>query len=219
MRGKLVKQDENDEPASVLLEKIATEKAQLIKEKKIKKGKKLPEITEDEIPFEIPDSWKWVRFKQILKPEVTKKPEKDFRYIDIASINNNKNIVENPVVLNVSKDKIPSRAREQVESEDILFSIVRPYLKNIAMVPNSDMHTVASTGFYVIKPLPLINRKYIFYLCLSNYIVSNMTNMMRGDNSPSIRKGDLSSYLIPIPPIVEQKRIVNKLEKLFNVLS
>ena len=61
MRGKLVKQDPNDEPASVLLEKIKAEKAELVKEGKIKKNKPLPEITDDEKPFDIPDSWEWVR--------------------------------------------------------------------------------------------------------------------------------------------------------------
>lgn len=66
MRGKLVPQDSQDEPASVLLEKIKEEKAQLIKEKKIKKSKPLPEITEEEKPFEIPESWEWVRLGEIL---------------------------------------------------------------------------------------------------------------------------------------------------------
>lgn len=80
MRGKLVKQDPNDEPASALLEKIKAEKAELVKEKKIKKSKPLPEITDDEKPFHIPDSWKWVRGEDIvslirptglLDPEIT----------------------------------------------------------------------------------------------------------------------------------------------------
>ena len=61
MRGKLVKQDPNDEPASELLKKIKAEKAELVKEKKIKKSKPLPEITYDEKPFDLPDSWEWVR--------------------------------------------------------------------------------------------------------------------------------------------------------------
>ena len=65
MRGKLVKQDPNDEPASVLLEKIKAEKEQLIKEKKIKKSKLLPPISDEEKPFEIPDSWEWVRLGDI----------------------------------------------------------------------------------------------------------------------------------------------------------
>ena len=65
MEGKLVKQDPNDEPASILLEKITKEKARLIKEKKIKRTKKLPEITDDEKPFDIPGSWEWVRLGEI----------------------------------------------------------------------------------------------------------------------------------------------------------
>ena len=71
MRGKLVAQDENDEAANVLLEKIAQEKAQLIKEKKIKKTKPLPEITDEEKPFNIPDSWKWVRLGDLVDNSVS----------------------------------------------------------------------------------------------------------------------------------------------------
>ncbi len=66
MRGKLVKQDPNDEPASELLKKIKAEKAELIKEKKIKKSKPLPPITDDEKPFDIPDSWEWVRLGDVI---------------------------------------------------------------------------------------------------------------------------------------------------------
>ncbi len=65
MRGKLVKQDPNDEPASVLLEKIKAEKAELVKAGKIKKSRALPEITDEEKPFDIPDSWKWVRLGDV----------------------------------------------------------------------------------------------------------------------------------------------------------
>ena len=69
MRGKLVKQDPNDEPASVLLEKIKAEKEQLIKEKKIKRSKPLPPISDEEKPFKIPDSWEWVRLGEVLALE------------------------------------------------------------------------------------------------------------------------------------------------------
>ena len=68
MRGKLVPQDPSDEPASVLLEKIKAEKAELIKEKKIKKSKPLPPITDEEKPFDIPDSWEWVRLGDLTAP-------------------------------------------------------------------------------------------------------------------------------------------------------
>ena len=76
MRGKLVPQDPNDEPASVLLEKIKAEKEELVKEKKIKKSKPLPAITDDEKPFNIPDSWEWVRFSELFNIEGGSQPPK-----------------------------------------------------------------------------------------------------------------------------------------------
>lgn len=214
MRGKLVEQDPNDEPASVLLEKINAEKEQLIKEKKIKKSKPLPPIADDEKPFEIPDSWEWVRLGEIIKPEVHKKPEKDYIYLDIASVDNVTNQVVNPKNIDISKDKVASRARQVLENNDILFSVVRPYLKNIAMVPNTKEYQVGSTGFYVLKPFSQINRKFVFYLVLSKYVISGMTRKMKGDNSPSIRKGDLEQYLVPLPPLGEQSQITDKIEQL-----
>ena len=214
MRGKLVKQDPNDEPASELLKKIKAEKAELIKEKKIKKTKPLPPITDDEKPFDIPDSWEWVRLGDVLKPEIYRKPNVDFMYIDIASVNNKINKVTNPTKIIINKDKIASRARQVLSKNDILFSVVRPYLKNIAMVPNTKDVQVGSTGFYVLKPYNLLNRHYLFYLMLSKYVIQNMTNKMRGDNSPSIRKSDLQNLLIPLPPINEQLQIVNIIQNL-----
>ena len=214
MRGKLVKQDPNDEPASDLLKKIKAEKAELIKEKKIKKTKPLPPITDDEKPFDIPDSWEWVRLGDVLKPEIYRKPNVDFMYIDIASVNNKINKVTNPTKIIINKDKIASRARQVLSKNDILFSVVRPYLKNIAMVPNTKDVQVGSTGFYVLKPYNLLNRHYLFYLMLSKYVIQNMTNKMRGDNSPSIRKSDLQNLLIPLPPIDEQLQIVNIIQNL-----
>ena len=86
MEGKLVEQDPNDEPASVLLEKIAKEKARLIKEKKIKRTKKLPEITDDEKPFEIPDSWEWVRITDLANITMGQAPKSN--YVNTKKVGN-----------------------------------------------------------------------------------------------------------------------------------
>ncbi len=220
MRGKLVEQDPSDEPASELLKKIQAEKAELVRVGKIKKSKKLPEITDDEKPFDIPDSWEWVRLGELLIPEVSKSPTEDFVYLDIASINNKINKIIDPKTINIKKEKVPSRARMVVESGDILFSLVRPYLRNIAMVPKSSSNLVASTGFYVMKPYKMVNFKYLFYTMLSDYVVTGLTDRyMKGDNSPSIKKGDLQSYVVPLPPLAEQKRIADKLTRLFEDLD
>ena len=218
MRGKLVPQDPNDEPASVLLEKIKAEKEELVKEKKIKKTKSLPAITDDEKLFDIPDSWEWVRFGDILKPELHQKPERNFIYIDIASVDNTINKITSLTKVDINKDKVASRARQVLNNEDILFSVVRPYLKNIAMVPDTSDYKIGSTGFYVLKPYQLIDRKYIFYLVLSKYVIKSMTRKMKGDNSPSIRKGDLQNLVVPLPPLSEQSRIAAKIAQLFALL-
>ena len=88
VQGKLVPQDPNDEPAFVLLERIRAEKEQLIKDGKLKKEKPLSPITDDEIPFDVPDSWEWVRLGDVVYNHGQITPETDFCYIDIGSIDN-----------------------------------------------------------------------------------------------------------------------------------
>jgi len=133
IRGKLVPQDPNDEPASVLLERIREEKERLIKDGKIKRDKEKARDTShfEKVPFEVPESWEWVRGFECFKPMESKRPTgKTFRYIDINSIDNKKHIITEAKVLDVSD--APSRASRGIEACDTLFSMVRPYLENIA---------------------------------------------------------------------------------------
>lgn len=132
VRGKLVPQDPNDEPASELLKRIAAEKAELVKQGKIKKQKLLPEISEDEKPFELPAGWEWVRLNHVGHDWGQKTPENDFTYIDVGSINKELGTISKPGVIN-PKDA-PSRARKIVRRNTVLYSTVRPYLLNIAVV-------------------------------------------------------------------------------------
>lgn len=215
MEGKLVDQDPNDEPASELLKRISTEKSELVKEGKIKKSKKLPEISKDEKPFDIPDSWEWVRLGELLKPESKVKPTKNFTYVDIASLDNKVQKIISPKYVDVSKDKIPVRATQLINRNDILYSLVRPYLKNVAIVPKKFDGAIATSGFCVLKPLKESLTQYLFWALLSPYTTDEMHARMKGLNSPSIKKGDLIGWPIPLPPLAEQKRIVTKLSKLF----
>lgn len=211
MEGKLVKQNSSDEPASELIKKIENEKAELIKEGKIKKNKKLPAITDDEKPFDIPDSWEWVRLGELLKPEINLKPKSSFEYIDIASLNNKTNTIKDCKTYIWGKDKIPVRATKPVSKGDILYSTVRPYLRNVAIVPDKLDNQIATSGFYVLKPLKYTDTKYIFYLLLSPYLTNAMHEKMKGINSPSIKKSDLKNFVVVFPPLEEQKRIVTNL--------
>ena len=220
VQGKLTDQRDEDGSARDLLKAIQAEKEKLIKEKKIKKEKPLPEITEEEKPFEIPENWEWVRLGEVIKPEISKLPKKSFMYIDIASINNKLNTIQNAKYLNIEKDKIPSRARVSVEPGDIIFSTVRPYLRNIAIIPDKGGMSplVASTGFVPLRAFTGITYRYLFYVSISKYVVGSMTRLMKGDNSPSCKKSDLLNCPIPIPPLAEQKHIVAKLDELLPLL-
>ena len=217
IQGKLTDQRKEDSNAQDLYNQIQEEKQRLIKEKKIKKEKPLPEITADEIPFEIPENWMWVRLGEVVEPEVTKDPQESFIYIDIASINNKLNTIQDAKYLNIEKDKIPSRAKILTEPGDIVFSKVRPYLRNIAIIPEKGdgVPLIASTGFVVLRAFTGIMYRYLFYVSISSYMVNSMTQLMKGDNSPSCKKSDVLNCPIPLPPLAEQKRIADKVSSLF----
>ena len=232
IHGKLVPQDPNDEPASVLLERIREEKARLLKEKKIKKDKNESIIyrgednsyyekflatgemkcIDEEIPFEIPATWEWVRGKSVFLPMESTKPAKDFVYIDVDAVNNKTNSIDKPKF--ILKTNAPSRATRKLHKNDILFSMVRPYLRNIALVPEEYANAIASTGFYVITSLNALFPKYIFLLMLSSYVVDGLNSFMKGENSPSINNCHIEDFLYPLPPLTEQHRIVAKVEEL-----
>ena len=235
IQGKLVPQIAEEGTAQELLEQIKAEKQKLVKNGKLKKsalavstifrgddnkyyeqiGKICLDITE-QIPFDLPSSWNWVRGKTVFMPMESIKPSSDFVYIDVDAVNNRKNIIEKPKM--VKKENAPSRATRKLHKNDLLFSMVRPYLKNIALVDEKYKNAIASTGFYVITPSLGYYPMFLFYLMLSNYVVEGLNSFMKGDNSPSINNSHIEDYLYPLPPIEEQKRIVNKIDQLFKQL-
>ena len=238
IRGKLVPQDPADEPASVMLEKFRAEKEAKIASGEIKRGKndsyiyrnptdncyyekfdgKSGVCINNDIPFELPANWQWQKGKEIFSSMTTKIPSgHNFRYIDIDAIDNQTHRIRYPKVIEVAK--APCRASREVENGDILFSLVRPYLENIALVPEHYSDCIASTGFYVCRPNNTLISKYVFYMMTSQYVVNGLNKFMKGDNSPSITGDDITKWLYPVPPISEQKRIVAKIEEIFNALD
>ncbi len=236
IRGQLVPQDPADEPATNLIKRIKEEKKALVKAEKIKKDKfdsticksddgrwfetvdgVSKDITE-EIPFEIPESWAWTRLKSILLPSESKRPSGEFfDYIDIAAVDNSTNQIT--AVQHLSVANAPSRASRGVRTGDTLFSIVRPYLRNIAMVTEDHCRCIASTGFHVCRPSCGIKPKYLFECMLSNYIVNSVNAHMKGEHSPSVRSEEFENILFPLPPLAEQQRIVSKIESVFSDLD
>ena len=199
IRGKLVLQDPSEGNAADLL-------------------KEHNNIPEDEIPFEIPENWCWCNGKEIFSQMTSKKPEgEEFKYIDIESVDNKLQKIHHPKIMKTSN--APSRASRETRIGDVVFSMVRPYLKNIARISENLENCIASTGFFVCRPKEFIDSKYCYYLMISSYVVNGLNQFMKGDNSPSINSDDITDFLYPIPPLSEQQRIVSAIEKAFEQID
>lgn len=216
VRGKLVQQDPNDEPASGLLKRIAAEKAGLVKQGKIKKQKPLPDISEEEKPFELPVGWEWVQISEIGHDWGQKTPDEDFTYIDVGSINKEYGIIEKPSILS-AKDA-PSRARKIVQKGTIIYSTVRPYLLNIAIIESIfSPEPIASTAFAIIHPYTAMNANFIYYYLRSPVFINYVEGCQTGVAYPAINDKQFFSGIIAVPPSSEQVRITKKIKELMSL--
>ena len=224
MRGKLVSQDPNDEPASMLLEKIKAEKAELIKEKKIKKTKSLPPITDDEKPFDIPDSWEWVRLGDVFEitssKRVMKKEWRDtgipfYRAREIVSIKGNRPL-KDPIFIDEKTyaDKLKVSGKPGVN--DILLTGVGtlgvPYI-----VPKDKKFYFKDGNIIWFKNFAQINASYISYYVQSPYMIKKINNG-RGTTVATLTIVRSNNLLVPLPPLSEQSRIAAKIAQLFALL-
>lgn len=216
VRGKLVPQDPNDEPASELLKRIAAEKAELVKQGKIKKQKPLPEISEEEKPFELPAGWEWIQISEIGHDWGQKTPDEDFTYIDVGSINKEYGIIEGPSILS-AKDA-PSRARKIVQKGTVIYSTVRPYLLNIAIIESVfSPEPIASTAFAIIHPYTAMNANFIYYYLRSPVFINYVESCQTGVAYPAINDKQFFSGIIAVPPSSEQVRITKKIKELMSL--
>ena len=217
IEGKLTRQLSEDGNAADLLKKIKAEKARLIKEKKIKKEKPLPEIGDDEVPFEIPDNWCWVRLNDI------------YNFIDYRGKTPNK--ISSGVVLitasNIRKGYLDFSKKDYISVEeyntrlsrgitqkgDLLFTTEAP----IGNVCINTVETV-SCGQRVITfqrydKNSIINCLYNHFI-LSPFFQSQINENATGTTAKGIKAAILKLLLIPLPPLAAQKRIVDRLEQL-----
>ena len=175
-------------------------------------------VPAEEQPYPVPENWVWAHGFAFLRPMESTRPSGErFSYIDIDSVDNRRQVVTQPKKLLVSQ--APSRASRMTHPGDTIFSMVRPYLKNIAYIDDSLAGVIASTGFFVCSPRSNVDSKYNYYMMTTKYVVDGLNTFMRGDNSPSIRADEILSFLYPLPPLPEQHRIVDRITSLFAKLE
>lgn len=170
-------------------------------------------IMDPQPSFDLSEGWCWTRLATYCLPQQKRTPSgQSFSYIDIDSIDNKAHKICKPKTV-ATKDA-PSRAQRAVSEGSTLFSIVRPYLENIAFVKSEHVDCIASTGFYVCTPVDRNCGLALYYTLLSQYCIQAANEHMKGDNSPSVRKEDMDNMLVPIAPFPEQERISSLVEKL-----
>ena len=173
-------------------------------------------IKEGEQPYNVPRNWKWIKLRELLCKIDKKDPKKEgikkFTYLDISSIDNKEGMITDPKTY--KGVEAPSRARQIVKTNDILFSTVRTYLKNIAMVDEVYNNQIASTGFCVMRCCEIINCCFLFRFVRSDIFIDRLNGFQRGISYPAVKTSDLLEQPIPLPSLSEQKEIVRILDNL-----
>lgn len=236
VQGKLVPQDPNDEPASVLLERIRAEKERLIKEKKIKREKNPSVIFKgadntpyekigdelrplaDEVPFDIPDSWEWVRLGNISSYAETKQKvnatsaDPSIWGLDLEDIEKGGRLLEHKTV----GERRAVGDKTVFAKGDILYSKLRPYLLKILVAPDDGICTPEIVPFRVYGG---IDPNYIVNYLKSPYVDNLINSITYGVKMPRVGTETMTSLLVPIPPLEEQRRIIEKIDGVASAIS
>ena len=232
IQGKLVPQDSNDEPASVLLEKIRDEKERLIKEKKIKRnknesyifkennhfyekiGKNNPICIDDELPFDIPDNWEWCKLENIIEL-ISGRDLKKTQYNDLKKgipyVTGASNIINGQLLINRWTDEPAVIAIKN----DILLSC-KGTIGKILILNENKVHIARQIMSIRLIDETLINKEYIVIFLM--YYVTNLINIAKS-MIPGISREDVLKINIPLPSLEEQKRIVERIDLLFEELN
>jgi type I restriction enzyme S subunit len=221
VQGKLTEQDPHDEPASELLKRIKAEKARLIKEGKIKKEKPLMPISEDEIPYEIPDNWSWARISEIcdLNPrnQISDDTEVSFipmQFIDAGFVNRFRQ--------DISQWGRVKKGFTHLKEGDVVFAKITPCFQNrksAILTGLKNEYGAGTTELHVLRPFTnLISAQYLLWFVKNGlFIQDGIKNFTGTVGQQRVGTAYISQYLIPIPPLAEQKRIVAKIEELLPI--
>ena len=223
IHGKLVPQDPNDEPASVLLERIRAEKERLIKEEKIKRSRKSAKTSdtphyEQDVPFEVPEGWVWTTLGEISNYG-------DCNNILVTDITDEKWILEledlekdTASIIQVlsKKERNIKGTRHKFQKGDILYSKLRTYLNKVLIAPQ--------TGYCTTEIIPFnsfcgISTAYLCHVLRSTYFLSYTQQCGYGVKMPRLSTNDACKGMIPLPPLCEQQRIVAAIDKWFTLIE
>ena len=224
VEGKLVPQDIHDEPASILYEKIIAEKENLIKQGKIKKEKPLPPITDDDIPYNIPENWKWVRLGEVAKFEngdrSNKYPTDIDLQIDGIPFISSKDIIKNKIKITEATKYIKDEKFKQLNSgklinNDIVFCLRGSVGKHgIFNVTNHYKTGFINAQLIIIRMHNKINIQYIDNYFDTPLFKEILAKYISGSAVTQISATLLQQLLFPLPPLKEQERIVKKVDEL-----
>ncbi len=244
IQGKLVSQDPNDEPASVLLERIRAEKAKLVKEKKIKKDKNESIIyrgddnsyyekfiatgevkcIDEEIPFEIPQGWEWERLGNITTIKGGKRIpvgmnlstiDTGHKYIRVADMKNHS--IKNDDIHYIT-DEIYEKIKAYIISKDDLYITVAGTIGNVGIVPEEFNNANLTENADKIEIYALC-KLYLLYTLLSDVVQEQIRECTTKVGQPKLAIIRIQNFLIPIAPLAEQKRISNRIEVLLPIVD
>lgn len=224
VRGRLVPQDSNDEPASELLKKIEDEKQRLYEAGEIRKPKALPPVTKDEIPFEIPDSWEWCRvgfFTSKLGAGKTPTGGREVYQETGIPFLRSQNVWNDGLELEAVA-KIPDSIHEsmintEVKPNDLLINITGASIGRCAIVPSDFDKGNVSQHVCIIRLVDRNLNKYFHFLLTSPFAWSQVMSKQVGISREGLSKNKVRDFLISLPPLAEQHRIVQRIEELFAI--
>ena len=222
IHGKLVPQDPNDEPASVLLERIRAEKELMIKEGKIKRSKKVSKSSDtphyEQVPFEIPNSWAWTTLGEISNYG-------DSNNVSVTDIADDEWILEledlekdtaSIIQILSKKERSIKGVRHKFNKGDVLYSKLRTYLNKVLVAPQ--------IGYCTTEIIPFnsycgISTHYLCHVLRSAYFLDYTQQCGYGVKMPRLSTNDACKGMIPLPPLAEQHRIVAEIERWFSLID
>jgi type I restriction enzyme S subunit len=222
--GKLVKQDPKDEPASKLLERIATEKQQLIKDKKIKKQTLLPAITDEKKPFEIPTGWSYTRlddlcanvFSGSTPPKSELNETSGIPFLKVYNIQNQELEFEKRTLFVSANSHTGKLKRSILYPGDVVLNLVGPPLGKVAIMPNTYPEWNCNQNIICFRPLEIKLNRYI-YTYLKAHIFLDYIDLVGSAGQDFISGAKCRAIVLPTPPLAEQQRIVAKVEELMTL--